>query len=139
MKSNLIFWFALVSMLGGCVTATSPDISEMSIADVCEGYKRNLDIQSIGAAGRFLTASTYDSRFAEEIERRSFFSEEEKQLIREQKVQMGMRSELLRCVFGYPSDINRTVTSNSTSEQWVFRNDGWYVYVENGVVTSLQN
>jgi len=139
MKTNMVFGFALASMLVGCVTATPPDVSKMSIADVCEGYKRNLDIQSIGATGRFLTGSSYDSRYAKEIERRDFFSEEEKQLIRDQKVQMGMRSELLRCIFGYPSDINRTVTSNSTSEQWVFRNHGWYVYVENGVVTSWQN
>ena len=139
MKSNLLFGIALTSMLMGCATLAPPDISKMSIADVCVEYNRNLYIENITAVGTLLTGARYDGRYAAEIERRSFFSEGEKQLIREQKVQMGMRSELLRCIFGYPSDINRTVTQYGTSEQWVFRNSGWYVYVENGVVTSWQN
>ena len=139
MKSNLIFGFALVSMLGGCVTATSPDISEMSIADVCVLFKQNKARQNAGAFVRFIANAPYNPQYAEELERRKFFTDEEMTLIREEKIEMGMRSELLRCIFGYPSDINRTVTQYGTSEQWVFRNSDWYVYVEDGVVTSWQN
>lgn len=39
--------------------------------------------------------------------------------------------------WGKPSHINRTTTANGTSEQWVYPNNK-YIYLENGVVTSIQ-
>lgn len=48
---------------------------------------------------------------------------------------MSEKDLLISC--GSPNEINRTVTANGSSEQWVYSNI--YVYVENGEVTSFQD
>jgi hypothetical protein len=52
--------------------------------------------------------------------------------------EIGMSKDDVLFSMGFPNDINRTVTENSKSEQWVYDN-GVYVYLENGVVTSFQD
>lgn len=51
---------------------------------------------------------------------------------------IGMKKdELLRCNWGKPENINRTTTANGTEEQWCY--SGYrYIYVDNGVVTTIQ-
>lgn len=52
---------------------------------------------------------------------------------------IGMKKEELKyCTWGKPEDINTTKTKYGTSEQWVFSNNR-YVYVENDIVTGIQN
>ena len=58
--------------------------------------------------------------------------------VRPKRVIVGMRAEMVRRMWGFPHRINRTTTQNGTSEQWVY-GDGVYVYVEDAVVTALQN
>ena len=53
------------------------------------------------------------------------------------EVRIGMSEKDLLISCGSPNEINRTVTSNGSSEQWVYSNI--YVYVENGKVTSFQD
>lgn len=48
---------------------------------------------------------------------------------------MSEKDLLISC--GVPIEINRTVTSNGSSEQWVYPSQ--YVYVEDGEVTSFQD
>lgn len=40
--------------------------------------------------------------------------------------------------WGKPSKINRTITRNGTHEQWVY-GDNNYLYLDNGIVTAIQN
>jgi hypothetical protein len=47
------------------------------------------------------------------------------------------RSELENSRWGKPTDINKTTTALGTSEQWVY-SDYRYVYLENGIVTAIQ-
>jgi hypothetical protein len=60
------------------------------------------------------------------------------QLYNSQEIGIGMDKIKVVISMGFPNDINRTVTENSKSEQWVYDN-GVYVYLENGEVTSFQD
>lgn len=52
--------------------------------------------------------------------------------------QIGMTADqLLASSWGKPDSVNRTTTAYSVSEQWVYMFG--YVYVENGIVTAIQN
>lgn len=55
----------------------------------------------------------------------------------EKSVWIGMTEEMLIESWGKPKDINQTITSDIVYKQYVYTNDR-YVYVENGVVVTLQ-
>ena len=54
------------------------------------------------------------------------------------KVLLGMNKEMCIAAWGNPIDINRTILSRLTSEQWVY---GWgtYLYFDNGVLSAIQD
>lgn len=59
-----------------------------------------------------------------------------------EKVFIGMPKAFTLLSWGIPDDINRTINENGTSEQWVYRHgrfDGQYVYINDGLVTSMQD
>ncbi|MCF8275688.1 MAG: DUF2845 domain-containing protein [Flavobacteriales bacterium] len=58
--------------------------------------------------------------------------------IYEGKVFIGMSKDEAEESWGKPNDINRTITENLVSEQWVYPN-GQYLYFENGVLTAIQD
>ena len=51
---------------------------------------------------------------------------------------IGMTDEMARLSLGYPKDVNRTVGSWGTHEQWVYSMD-LMLYFENGILKSYQN
>lgn len=51
---------------------------------------------------------------------------------------IGMNEEMALFSLGKPLDVNRTVGSWGTHEQWVFNNN-LFIYFENGKLTSFQN
>lgn len=54
------------------------------------------------------------------------------------KPYIGMsRDDLKDSTWGEPSDINKTTTAYGVSEQWIYGN-GRYIYLEDGVVTAIQ-
>ncbi len=54
-------------------------------------------------------------------------------------VYIGMTKEqVLSTNWGAPKDINRTITANHTSEQWVYQY-GSYLYFEDGILVAIQN
>lgn len=59
------------------------------------------------------------------------------------RVMVGMTADDVVRSWGQPEKINRTLTANVTREQWVYRGprigSDQYVYVENGVVVTLQS
>lgn len=52
---------------------------------------------------------------------------------------IGMTDEMAELSLGKPDDINRTVTSRTVKEQWVYSKYGIYLYFTNGLLTSYQN
>lgn len=56
------------------------------------------------------------------------------------RVFIGMTAEQARAGWGAPDDINRSVYSFGVHEQWVYGEYGsGYLYLEDGIVTSIQN
>lgn len=54
------------------------------------------------------------------------------------QVQTGMSAEMCRESWGIPDDINRSIGPWGTHEQWCY-DWGGYLYMENGVLKSIQN
>lgn len=56
-------------------------------------------------------------------------------------IRIGMSKDMVRASWGRPNDINRTVNSYSTREQWVYGSISTrrYVYFEDGVMSSFQD
>lgn len=52
-------------------------------------------------------------------------------------VWIGATDKHVMLSWGRPEDINRTITANMVAEQWVY--SGGYIYIENGIVTAIQN
>lgn len=66
-----------------------------------------------------------------------------RQAISDGRVGVGMTADEVVDSWGRPSKINRTITRAGTSEQWIYRRGGsgrdQYVYLENGVVRTIQS
>ena len=58
--------------------------------------------------------------------------------IEDRKVFAGMTAEQVRFSWGAPDKINTTVVKGATHEQWVYESRS-FVYLENSVVTAIQN
>lgn len=55
---------------------------------------------------------------------------------------IGMRAEDAVEAWGRPTKINRDIYESGVKEQWIYDRGDWraqYIYVENGVVTAIQN
>jgi len=52
---------------------------------------------------------------------------------------IGMSDEMARESLGAPTKINRTMTSSSTTEQWVYRSYNMYLYFYDGILKTVQN
>jgi hypothetical protein len=86
------------------------------------------------------TTKTNAERRAKKLhEENPYWDKKECMLIIERKIWMGMSKDQLVKSWGRPNDINRTVGSWGSHEQWVYGDFGPYVYVENGTVTSWQD
>jgi len=61
--------------------------------------------------------------------------------ILEKRVAVGMSAVQVQTSWGQPTSVNRTVTGNGTTEQWVYRQGNAkanYVYLDDGIVRSFQ-
>ena len=59
-------------------------------------------------------------------------------LIMQSIVQIGWSKQMCIESWGEPSDINKTITSGSVHEQWVYGNNQ-YLYFDDGKLTAIQN
>lgn len=59
------------------------------------------------------------------------------QLVKNEKLKIGMTDEQVKFSWGKPDDINTTISVYGTSEQWVY-NDQSYLYFEDGILTTIQ-
>ncbi len=53
------------------------------------------------------------------------------------RIWVGAKEQYVILSWGTPKDINRTITANTEHEQWVY--DGGYIYLDNGIVSGIQN
>lgn len=91
--------------------------------------------------------SSYEMRIVER--RNSFFranpdvDDQTKQAVLSGRVFVGMSEDAARAAWGRPTDINRTQTAFGEKRQYVYRAvaGSWarYLYVEDGVVTAIQD
>lgn len=85
---------------------------------------------------RGLHEKDYDSA-REELRRRRVFTVGDWALIVHGKIRIGMSEDALLCSWGSARS-NRTLTSHSEHLQYVY-GPRTYVYVENGIVTAIQD
>lgn len=78
-----------------------------------------------------VNAQIYQERLNEEARKRRA-----KEAIGRGVIIVGMTSSELIESWGYPEKINKSVYKDDVHEQWVYRERGVYVYLENYVVTS---
>lgn len=67
------------------------------------------------------------------------YGDEYCQNIIQKKVKIGMTQDMCIASWGEPDSINKTITSNGASEQWVYEGIGEYLYFTNGILTAIQN
>ena len=58
--------------------------------------------------------------------------------LKQGRIWIGMTEEMAIISFGHPNDINRTVGSWGSHEQWVYDKLDTLLYFENGILTSMQ-
>jgi hypothetical protein len=68
--------------------------------------------------------------------------EEQRQTITEavlnHRVVVGMTAEQCRMAWGNPLEVNRTLLTSGKNEQWVYAGNR-YLYIDNGILTSIQD
>lgn len=60
------------------------------------------------------------------------------QIVTNRQIQLGMTKKQIKMSWGNPEDINRTVGVWGVHEQWCY-GSGYYLYFENGILTSWQD
>ncbi len=136
---RLLPWALLVCLVSGCVTPVNVD-PEVPLRDI----HRLSDDELVTAISdtkhrRYAPASNvYITALLEEaFERNPDWSAEVRKRIANQAVWLNMTKLHLLLSRGRPSDVNRSIGSWGVHEQWVYR--GWIAYLEDGILTSLQD
>lgn len=116
------------------ITADDLDYEIYEIGENCFGinvFPNNFDmlIEQRYLAGRERELEKFEEREKQQL----------KEKIKEKKEpQIGMTSdEIRKSTWGEPKDINKTTTKYGVHEQWVYGN-GRYIYLDDGVVTAIQ-
>lgn len=108
-------------------------------------YKTLLDETLPYVCGRFHVKSYYDNvkaitaanKAKRKAELTKKFGSANAALILEGKVRIGMTKDMCEESWGHPDDINKTIGSWGTHEQWVYGNS--YLYFEGDKLTAIQN
>ena len=129
---------ALLAVLAGQAWAvnkcTLPDGKVVYQEMACEGDGKKLDILNAPATepSRPTKDPYYDSRMRLK----------KQDAIANKRIFVSMTADDVRASWGTPTKINATVNSGGKSEQWVYDKGSapsQYVYLTNGVVTSIQS
>ncbi|WP_062231516.1 hypothetical protein [Fictibacillus sp. FJAT-27399] len=95
--------------------------------------------------GKYMTHKQWEEQFDTERELEAIQESQEKEAEEKAKEEaakplptIGMtKKEVLNSKWGQPTDVNKTTTANSVTEQWVY--PGYkYLYFEDGVLTAIQ-
>ena len=83
-------------------------------------------------------------RIRRELMRRGVFNADEWRIIDKKRIAIGASDLLLLASWGYPDDMNASVTARNVSKQWVYGShtsasrEVTYVYTRNGKISSMQ-
>lgn len=111
--------FLIAGLLSVPLLAAEPDLTKLSIEQVCARIRRG------------------DTAALEEIVRRGTFDVTEVGYIAGRKIFIGMTEGAAYCATGRAEKVNKTTTVMGVSLQVILK-DGRYVYIENGKVTAIQ-
>lgn len=141
---NIIFLLSIL-LLSGCATTqtytmTAEEVAQENAVELKGMSDKQIykELYRIKISGAYANSKYSINELREEIFiRHPDWSQEIKNLILGSKIQLGMTTDQAFASWGYPEDINRTVGSWGTHEQWVYSSK--YLYFENGVLTSWQD
>lgn len=89
--------------------------------------------------GRIAYISQVDLDLSESDDTHARKAAEKKDCDRRGGIAVGMTAkQVLASCWGRPEHVNRTTTAHGTHEQWVYHTSN-YVYLDNGIVTAIQN
>lgn len=77
----------------------------------------------------------------ERVKKDNTLSQEEKNLIIQGEVKIGMSKKVARLSWGEPTKVNTTINASGREEQWVYRSNfdkTKYLYFENGKLVSVR-
>jgi hypothetical protein len=104
----------------------------------CEGGS-SVNVSGAGKADSTSPAATQVQRDIAAMKRKELVET----AIRDGKIFIGMTADEVILSWGRPSKVNTTISGRGRNEQWIYRRgkvgDDQYVYVDNGVVTSMQS
>ena len=113
-------------------TATIADLCGMNKFSAAEAKNEDFNVRMYNATPKEInTIKQTEIDTMNELKRRKAFSKREWQLIKDEKVKVGMSKNALICSWGNPESINR---SSYGPDQYVY--DGQYVYVRGNRVTA---
>ena len=125
-------------------------VIEKPIAIDYKGIRKMTNNQLITARRRLPRRNGWDKETKEKyrkavldevFRRNSHWSSEVKSDIRKRYVHIGMTKDQVLISWGRPNDINRTVGTWGTHEQWVYGEtlNRRYLYFQDGIMTSFQD
>lgn len=130
---------ALLAALAGQAWAvnkcTMPDGKVVYQETPCEGEGKKLDILVAPPAEP-------SSRIQKDVWHESKMRLKKQDAIANKRIFVGMTADDVRASWGAPTKINATINTGGKSEQWVYDKGlapSQYVYLTNGVVTSMQS
>ena len=140
----LVFYY-----LVGCTTVTTRDRMSVSTIDekveIAEKFSEEKIHQLIRDLSRYLNTEGDKLLLRRElVKRHPEWQRTIKELIEEGQIKIGMSKEQILASWGTPDKVNKNVGSWGVIEQWIYEGYiseygiSYYVYVENGVVTSWQ-
>jgi hypothetical protein len=136
MVRNLTAGIPLAFMLSGCgVPTIKVDPAKFSTLALCD----RVDVIQRTSGLVFEAPRDYINEIYDEIESRNEFTKTEMRLIRERSISVGMSENALKCSWGNPTRKNSYSSSLGLGRtQYVYDHSftDYYVYVEDGVVTS---
>jgi len=135
--------------LGGCTTVTTKDRLSVSTIDekieLAESLSDEKIHKLISDLSRYL--NTEGDRLIlrrELIKRYPKWTRAMKEVVEEGQIKIGMSEKQVLSSWGTPEKINKNVGAWGVLEQWIYEGHissygtSYYVYVENGIVTSWQ-
>lgn len=132
----LITGFFPLFILSGCGAPTiKVDPEKFSTTALCD----RIDVIYRTSGLVFGVPHDYIEDLYDEIEARNEFAKEDMLLIRENAINIGMSEDALRCSWGNPTRKNSYSSSRGSNRiQYFYKKSlaDYYVYVENGVITS---
>lgn len=87
----------------------------------------------------FENTQVVNTRVSELRKRIEGYTKEERELVSKGLIKIGLRAIVAESSWGYPDSKNNTTTYNGTIEQWIYDSGPSYLYIENGLISAIQN